>query len=83
MSARIRAIKFGVFAGFLLICAPNPSSAAELTNETSQAWQDYIRSAHSGIEERIHGTGVGTASLTALGYRRSRTMDRLASAGYP
>ena len=55
MNARIRAIKFGAFAGFLLICAPIASSAAELTNETLQAWQDYIRSANSGMEERLHG----------------------------
>jgi hypothetical protein len=54
MNARIRAIKFGAFAGFLLICAPIASSAAELTNETLQAWQDYIRSANSGMEERLH-----------------------------
>ena len=54
MNARIRAIKFRAFAGFLLICAPIASSAAELTNETLQAWQDYIRSANSGMEERLH-----------------------------
>jgi hypothetical protein len=55
MNARIRAIKFRAFAGFLLICAPIASSATELTNETLQAWQDYIRSANSGMEERLHG----------------------------
>jgi hypothetical protein len=55
MNARIRAIKFGVFAGFLLICAPGVSGAAELTNETLQAWQDYIRSANLRMEERLHG----------------------------
>jgi hypothetical protein len=55
VSARIRVIKFGVVAGLLLICAPIASSAAELTNDTLQAWQDYIRSANSGTEERLHG----------------------------
>jgi hypothetical protein len=54
MNARIRTTKLGAFAGFLLICAPIASSAAELTNETLQAWQDYIRSANSGMEERLH-----------------------------
>ena len=55
MNARIRVIKFGVVAGLLLIGAPIASSAAELANETLQAWQDYIRSANSGMKERLHG----------------------------
>jgi hypothetical protein len=55
MNARIRAIRFGAFAVFMLLCVPPVSTAAELTNETLQAWQDYIRSAHSGMEERLHG----------------------------
>jgi hypothetical protein len=55
MNARIRAIKFRATAGLLLICAPAVSSAAVLTNETLQAWQDYIQSANSGMEERLHG----------------------------
>jgi hypothetical protein len=55
MNAPIRAIKFGAVAGLLLICASAVSSAAELTQETLQAWQDYIQSANSGMEERLHG----------------------------
>jgi hypothetical protein len=55
MNAWIQAIKFVAAAGLLLICAPAVSSAAVLTNETLQAWQDYIQSANSGMEERLHG----------------------------
>jgi hypothetical protein len=55
MSARIRATKFRGLASLLLICAPAVSSAAELTSETLQAWQDYIGSANVRMEERLHG----------------------------
>jgi hypothetical protein len=54
MTALIRAIKFGAAAGLLLACVPVASSAAILTNETLQAWQDYIQSANSAMEERLH-----------------------------
>ena len=55
MNARIRAISLGAIAGLLRICAPAVSSAAELTNETLQAWQDYTRSAQSRMEEHLPG----------------------------
>jgi hypothetical protein len=55
MNARIPAINFRAFASLLLICAPALSGAAELTGETLQAWQDYIRSANFRMEERLQG----------------------------
>ena len=55
MNAHIRAVNFGTVAGLLLTCVPAVSSAAELTNETLRAWEDYIRSANLGMEERLHG----------------------------
>ncbi len=55
MNARIRAIEIGTVAGLLLLCAPAVSSAAELTNETLQAWQGYIGAANLRMEERLHG----------------------------
>ena len=55
MNARIRAISFRAFANLIVICAPAVSNAAELTNETLQAWQDYIGSANLRMEERLHG----------------------------
>jgi hypothetical protein len=55
MNARSRAIKFEAFARVLIICAPAVSSAARLTNETLEAWQDYIGSANLRMEERLHG----------------------------
>lgn len=55
MSAHIRAIKFAVAAGLLLICVAAVSSAAELNSETLQAWQDYIQSANLRMEERANG----------------------------
>ena len=54
MHAPVRAIKLGAFAALLSICAPAISSAAELTDETLQAWQDYVRSANLRMEERLH-----------------------------
>jgi hypothetical protein len=54
MNARIQTTKVGAVASLLLICTPAVSSAAELTNETLQAWQDYIRSASLAMEERLH-----------------------------
>ena len=54
MNAHIRAVNFGTVAGLLLICSPAVSSAAELTNETLQAWQDYIRSSCLAMGERLH-----------------------------
>lgn len=53
MNSSIRAIRFGAIAGLLLICAPIATSALELTNETLHAWQEYIQSTNSGMEERI------------------------------
>jgi hypothetical protein len=55
MNARIRAIKFRAFASLLLMCVPAVSRAAELADETLQAWEDYIRSANLRMEERLHG----------------------------
>jgi hypothetical protein len=55
MDARIRVIKSRALASLLLICAPVVSGAAELANETLQAWRDYIRSANLRMEERING----------------------------
>ena len=55
MNSSIRAMRFGTFAGLLLICAPIATSALELTNETLHAWQEYIQSTNSGMEERIRG----------------------------
>jgi hypothetical protein len=55
MHAPVRAIKLSALATLVLVCAPAVSRAAELTNETLQAWQDYIRSANMRMEERVHG----------------------------
>jgi hypothetical protein len=55
LNARIRVIKFGAVAGLLLISASAVSSAAQLSNETLQAWQDYVRSANLRMEDRLHG----------------------------
>ena len=55
MNARIRAIEIRTLAGLLLICAPAVSSAVELTNQTLQAWQDYIGAANLRMEEHLHG----------------------------
>jgi len=50
MNAHIRAVNFGTVVGLPLTFVPAVSSAAELTNETLQAWEDYIRSANLGME---------------------------------
>ena len=42
-------------AGLLLLSTSAVSNAAELTKETLQAWQDYIHTANSRMEERLHG----------------------------
>jgi hypothetical protein len=56
MNAHVsRVNKATALAGLLLLSAPAVSNAAELTNETLQAWQDYIQNANSRMQERIHG----------------------------
>src|SRR5580692_12996276 len=43
-------------AGLLLLATSAPSKAAELKQETLQAWQDYIRTADSRMQERLDGS---------------------------
>ena len=47
--------KATAFASLLLVCAPAVSIGAELKNETLRAWEDYIQTVNSRMEERLHG----------------------------
>jgi hypothetical protein len=47
--------KAASLAGFLLLATSALSNAAELKQETLQAWQDYIRTANARMQERLHG----------------------------
>jgi len=64
-----------VLAGFLLLSTSGVSKAAELTKETLQAWQDYIRTTNSRMQERLHG------SVPFLWIDESAERSRRVSAG--
>ncbi len=80
MNVRIQDSKFRVFASLLVVCAPAVLSAAELTNETLQVWQDYIRSANLRMEERLHGRSFLWLDESNDRRRRVRAGEVLVSA---
>lgn len=47
--------KATVLAALLIVSAPAVSNAAELKQETLQAWQGYIQTANARMQERLHG----------------------------
>jgi hypothetical protein len=55
MGTHVPLVNKASLAGLLLLATSTLSNAAELKQETLQAWQDYIRTANARMQERLHG----------------------------